>query len=1346
MHSDELYEHTLSRLHRQIVDAYNLEELKGLCLALNVRYEDLDGNTLSARSWALLESVQRHHIFEHLLVQLKQDRPNIEWDNFLPTQQNAKPPFKGLQSFNEADEHLFFGRESLTAELVAHLCGHRFLAIVGASGSGKSSVVRAGVVPSIRRGEVEFNSQHSNTWPVYTITPTTHPLRELATVITSNAQPISATAKLIDDFAKDARSLDLAVTRMLHHQRYDKKQKKYKKTGRLVLVVDQFEELFTACKDETERQSFIDNLFYAISPEVDGATTLIITLRADFYEHCSRYPSLRQALADFQVYIGSMTNSELYQAITKPLENSPWEYQAGLVDTILQDIGSTEGRSPEPGSLPLLSHVLLETWKRREGHTLTLAGYQNAGGVYKAIAHTADEVYRQLTPEKQSIALDIFLRLSELGEGTQDTRRRSTIREMTSNQGSSEKVRQVLNHLADARLIVVDKDIVEVAHEALIREWPRLRLWLDENRESLRFYRQLAVDAQAWQSDNRDESYLYRGTRLLQAQEWCSDYDDESLNTIEKEFLARSIAQREQEVRLTRWRTIGVVAILSLLLSGSIIATFIFQQQARESERQSQIFQIQSIASLAPRVVDRTNDTELATLLAVEAWHLNQKYSGLQQELVDSSLRDILSFPFFNTTAISKIGEESYIMGRALPESAHYNDLAFSPDGNIFASSSRNENILLWNVDDLSAPYAILTSEGSQFLSIAFSPDGKTLASSSKEANVSSTKLWDLTNLENRPIIVSVYDSPALSLTYSPDGQFLAEGRYDETVHIWNLASLDSEPLIFRSNEHETAGEFRSVDFSPDGRFLAAGSWDWLIRVWDLDAPGNDPVIISHGGHVSSVAFSLDGRFLASANSELFGDLGGVVLLWSTDDYRGSPVRLEGHAGSINDLAFSPDGNTLASASSDRTIRLWDLNSLGADPMILNGHQEGVTSIAYAPDGKAIISTDNESTLKLWNLDAQNANPTLFSSYENPLLSIASGGNGAIVSISSASFLAENSLLRIWNTQNPQESPILLSLSGKSINEIRSDGQILATASWSQGPGPPFSILNLWTLTDLESPYSTIRLSDLPTNSNVSNNWQTTNLAFSNDGQTLATAHLDGNIYLWKSSGFDIEPVILPNQGTWLTSLAFSPKDDYLIVAKNRSVIEDEGVNEKAIIRLIDLTSSKYDSQEFEFPNGVRAITSRYSRNQLVGALDDGSIWLWDLNDPQRIPTKWLDLEPQITAMAYSPDEKFFAVGEEDGLIRLWNLEAMSADPIVLGGHVSRIRLLKFRQDGQILISGSDDRTVRLWPAPPALLELACEKVQRNMSWEEWQEYFPGEAYRRTCSNLPFHPSVRNNS
>jgi hypothetical protein len=489
----------------------------------------------------------------HLLLQLQQQRAAAPMPLDLPEAERIAPadvapadvpcPYKGLAPFKAEDAEFFFGRDELVAELTARLAGTRFLAVVGPSGSGKSSLVRAGLLPAVWDGALPGSEQ----WTTLVITPGAHPLNELAVRLSvpCNDRP----AALLRDLEADHRSAALAIRRALADQPGDVK---------LLLVVDQFEEVLALCRDENERRLFIDALLYAVSAE-DGRTIVVPTIRADFYGPCAAYPQLAARMGD-GLLVGPMSEEELRAAIERPAAVVGLRLEPGLAEMILDDV------TGEPGALPLLSHALLETFERRRGAEMTLSGYAASGGVAGAIAQTADAVFGQFAPEEQAIARNVFLRLTELGEeGSQDTRRRAAPGELVRTAEEAPAVQAVLKRLADGRLITTAEDTVEVAHEALIREWPTLRRWLDEDREGLRIHRHLTEAAQEWQRLEREPGELYRGARLATASEWAAGHADQ-LNPLERDFIEASRAaaeQAEQEKEAARQRELAQARALA---------------------------------------------------------------------------------------------------------------------------------------------------------------------------------------------------------------------------------------------------------------------------------------------------------------------------------------------------------------------------------------------------------------------------------------------------------------------------------------------------------------------------------------------------------------------------------------------------------------------------------------------------------------------------------------------------------------------------------------------------------------------------------------------------------------
>jgi energy-coupling factor transporter ATP-binding protein EcfA2 len=461
-------------------------------------------------------------------------------------------PYRGLEVFEEEHAGFFFGREDDTALLVETLKTRRFLAVLGPSGSGKSSVLRAGLVPALRSGALAG----SEDWPIRVFTPGRRPLTHLATHVSQllPGRPVQVT---LDQLSQDQRSLDLAASAALvEHPRQ-----------RLVLVIDQLEELFTLCPDEHERRAFLSNLLYA-SGIPGGPVVVVIGLRADFYDRCARYPDLRSMAAASHVLVGPLDAEQLRRVIEEPARHVGLEVEAGLVETILADVGD------RPGTLPLLEHLLLEVWRRRRGTMLTLEAYVAAGGVHGALAQRADGVYSGLTAAQQATARGVFLRLVQPGEGSEDTRRRAEMHELVNRPGAQE-VEAVVQAFAEQRLLTVGRDdasgatVVDIAHEALIRGWPALRGWIDEAREELVAERHLTAAATEWGRTGRRDEDLYGVARLA----YWDEHGDEGLTELERAFLQASHAAETRRRAAARRRVrLGVAGALAAVTAVAAVA------------------------------------------------------------------------------------------------------------------------------------------------------------------------------------------------------------------------------------------------------------------------------------------------------------------------------------------------------------------------------------------------------------------------------------------------------------------------------------------------------------------------------------------------------------------------------------------------------------------------------------------------------------------------------------------------------------------------------------------------------------------------------------------------------
>ncbi|MGF7237905.1 MAG: hypothetical protein ACQSGP_23530 [Frankia sp.] len=779
-------------------------------------------------------------------------------------------PYVGLTVFQAEDTDRFFGRDRLIEEVVTRLARRRLVAVFGASGAGKSSLLRAGVLPRLRT--------ERSAWQVLLFTPGDRPLEECAKALSTLTG--AAPGPLADDLVADQDSVRRLVWQALADQPPD---------AEAVLVVDQFEEVFTLCPDAETRTRFIDFLILlaeARAEAVDGRCRVVLSIRADFYSHCTNHAGLVDALRDSQVTVGPMTSEELRQAIVQPAVQANYNLESALLATLM---AQAHGQS---GVLPLLSHTLLETWRRRRGNSLTVAGFQAAGGIDGALAQTAESLYASLDARQEILTKNLFLRLTALGDGTEDTKRRISGDEFEAL-GPDTAV--VLERLARDRLVTLDHAGVEISHEALIRAWPRLREWLAEDREGQRLHRQLIEATAAWESFNHDAGALYRGTRLARAREWAGMHEG-ALSSRERTFLetsTRSEADEQAAARRHTRRLRQLVALLSVLLLLAVTAVGYAAQARTRATRERDSAIAERVAEQVAQL--RGPDPALAAQLSLAAYRLAPT----------AETRGSLLSTFAAPYATRLTGHTDSV-----------NAAALSPDGHTLATASADHTARLWDVTDVRHPaaLAVVTGHTDAVNAVAFSPDGHTLATASADHT---TRLWNLTD-PSHPIaagtLVGATDA-VNAVAFSPNGRTLATSGIDPVVRLWDVSDPQVPVRAVTLSGH--TGAVRAIVFDPDRHTLITASDDHTARLWDISGP----TLAGHSSSVYGVAVSPDGHTAASASYDR------TVRLWNVADPR-RPVALAtltGHTDAVNAVAFSPDGRTLATASLDRTARLWDV-------------------------------------------------------------------------------------------------------------------------------------------------------------------------------------------------------------------------------------------------------------------------------------------------------------------------------------------------------------------------------------------------------------------------------------
>jgi len=1145
-------------------------------------------------------------------------------------------PYKGLNYFDEADADIFVGREDLTAKLTERVlsmtsAGHpnqtRFLAVVGASGSGKSSLVRAGLIPALRWNE------NSADWHFHIITPTAHPLESLATSLTIEAHSVSFTVTLIDDLAKDERALNLYARRKFQSQG----------NSRLLLVVDQFEETFALCRSEEERVSFIGNLLRA-GTEADGPVLVIITLRADFYAHCANYIQLREALSESQEYIGAMSDDELRRSIEEPAQRGNWEIEEGLVDVLLYDVGH------EPGALPLLSHALMETWQRRRGRTMTLGGYASSGGVHRAIAETAETVFTdQFTPEQQSIARRIFLRLTELGDDTSavDTRRRANLEELILSPEEADSTRAVLKALADARLISLDEKTAEVAHEALIREWPALHGWLEENRERLRLQRQLTEAAQDWMEMDRTPDLLFRGARLEQFKTW-NQKTELALTQLEIEFLQASLDhEREKEKKETEQertrrnlqRSLVVVLSIGLVVS-AVLAIFAFSSQ-RQAYQSAAEFRSIALASGANEELDN-GFPDRALALALEANNMENPPPRAQQMLF-------------------KIATSTW-MRQHFEHSASIREVTYSPDGRYLLTTGDNHTATLWDIEteDVVKSY----EHNGSIWGSAFQPGGDLIAMAGEDGRII---LWNPA-LDDVSYI-NVGDTFLIDLIFSADGYQILTGGVDGRITMWDVETKN----LTRTFEGHTSFAFR-LDLNPDGTRFISGSNDNTARIWDI-ATGETLMILEmpEDNELSNERGVFGVRFLPDDQRVVTGDLGGYLYLW--DITTGEILReYEDVRAPVAAIDVSDDGEFLlmSTTSGEAYINLYNVES-GKVLRSYFGHTIAIYGLDFSPDGKTIASASVDGTAAIWGLEVPGM------AYKVDLPASGSGSEIAMHPDGKSFFEAGfDGIIRMRDVATGQIIRTFDDIAGRWCGslEVSPDGRYLISGDYVTAEPNEEQNAYLWDIRTGEL----LRTFD-------QNNGYIFAIAFSPDGKNVAIGEAFGKRILMYEVSTGRVLQTFEGHTNFVQNVVFSPDGQKLYSAGRDLTIREWDVESGENLRTFEEHTSR-----------VRGLDISPDGTQLISGSDDFTLKLWDLETGLAIKT-FIGHDSFVYRAHFSPDGKYILSTGFNLNVILWDAE--SGNPIwkMQGHSPNSIDIVTgdFTPDGKMIITISEDSEIIAW-------------------------------------------------
>ncbi len=1159
-------------------------------------------------------------------------------------------PYQGLSAFGEEDADFFFGQENFVNQLVEVTEKQPLVGVIGPSGSGKSSVVFAGLIPKLRK---------QGNWLIEIFKPGKEPFLPLAFALERLLEPEAGETQkmreamgLASDFQQGRITVKQIIEQIL--ERHPGKK--------LLLVADQLEEVYTLCSVQEEKEKFADELLSLI---LSKQITLVFTLRADFLNYLLSYRPFRDALQQYTPqFLSSMKREELQQAIELPAQKLEVELEEKLTQRILDDVGE------EPGNLPLLEFALTRLWEKQENRTLTHKAYEEIGGVKKAIANHAEQVYQKLSETEKKQAQRIFLQLVRPGEGTEDTRRVATRAEV------GEENWNLVSYLAShqARLVVTGRhqidltpqpsslggngenegvsasgegkqqnqspspprrgvwgevtlaeDTVEVVHEALIREWLTLRQWMNANRQFRTWQERLKLALREWKNHNDDVGGLLRGTALTVAEDWLQKRADE-MTSEERDFIQQSVQQRDsQKQEIERKRRLTIIG-----LSGFSLMTLGLAGVASFGLWEANIKEINSLSQYSDAVLNL--DGSKAVKSSLKALVQDQKSSWVNSANTNTEVQLALLNTVSNVIAPNTLGGHAKSV----------NAVSFSPDGKILATASDDNTVKLWNTQT-GEQIKTLTGHTDKVNSVSFSPNSQILATAS---NDKTAKLWDISTGQEIQTLTG-HKNDVETLSFSPDSTVLATGSADTTIKFWN-PNTGKEIKTLKGHNDKIQG----LSFSPNGKQLATSSYDSTVKLWDTKTGKEIKTLIEYTTSVNAVSFSPDGKQVVTGNDDK------TVKLWDVNT--GKDLKtLKGHTKSVHTVSFSPDGKRLVSGSDDNTIKVWDITT-GKEIKTLKEHLKRVNQVSFSPDGKQLVSSSNDKTVKFWDITTGKSIKTLISHTEK-INQVSFSPDGKRLATAS-----DDNTVKLWDTLTQKEITTLVGHTDDVYGvSFSPDGKQVATGSGDK-------TAKLWDTTTGQE------IRTLKGHQGI-----IYALSFSPDGQWLTTGSNDKTVKVWEvATGKEIKT--LKNHTDTIYSMSFSPNGKWLATGSYDNTV-----------KLWDTTTWKEIKTLTSHTNTVFAVNFSGDSKLLASGSADYDVKLWDTSTWQEIKTLTGHTDT-VHAVSFNPDGTQLVTSSADNTVKLWDT-ATGEELKTLSGHTDTVYAVSFNQDGNLIATGSADNTVRLW-------------------------------------------------
>lgn len=1122
----------------------------------------------------------------------------------------ATCPYKGLTSYQPQDAAFYFGRESLVDELVARLQSARTLVIGGPSGSGKSSLLRAGLVPAITGGALP-GSQH---WPVLLFVPGADPIEELAHQLTRLAPDAGALG--VDDLRSDAR----AVRRWLPSGA----------TG--LLAIDQFEEVFTQ-SDPSDCGAFLGALAALTSAE-DAQVRVVIGLRSDFYSTSARYPWLADCISDNQILVGPMRRLELRRAIEMPAQRAGLRLEPGLADAILDESGDGSG------TLPLVAHVLMETWMRRRGTVLTLEGFHSAGGVVGAIAQSAEEAYSGLDEPARVAARRLFLRLVAPGDDAPDTRRHLSWQELAADEQTSE----VIEALATDRLLTVDDRGVELVHETLIHSWPRLRDWIEENRDDLRVQQRVNRAAVEWAAQGRDPDLLYRGAPLAGVLDWRSHTDvgmsdaarafvDASRDTRDAEQAAA--AELERRRRSTRRIAFGVLSLLTVAaLVASVIAS-VALRQSRDNEAEAENRLAHSLATQAEALA--STQPKLALALAAEsAARLDPAPPEAQHAMVTARLA-LANSPIVPNGEPIPVGDVLTALVTA--------------DGATAVTGARDGTVRLWDTRTGEST-AVLTGPTQGVEEAALDPTGRWLVA----VGADGLWRWDLHDDEPAGVLVERPRGPLWSVAFSRDGSRLATAAENGVVQLYDPSTWQADGAPFTADI-----DFLSVAFTPDDEQLLAGTGDGRLFRWDLDrrVAIGEPLHVHGTNDVWEVVVDGAGQRVATGSSD------GTARVWSLASGELVATPFEDAAGqrTVEDargIVWSSDGGSLWAGGADGQVHEWDLATRSETAVTAIGHDDAIIDAAVSADEHAMVTLGRDQDLRVWDMGERRPAATPVADLGVDLYGVAIGADAETIAVGDG-----------------RGAVHVVSPNGDRRELAGHTGKVFGLAFLPNGrlvSGASDGSMRVW---DVDAGQALVTRDGATPDA-------ITSLAVTSTGDRVVTSSEDGVIRVWRSDDLD-QVAETPAAPAGASKVVVTPAGD-LVAAYHDGMVRFWKPNGDEARPPLEVDADG---------DAVFSVAVDPAGRLLAAATATEGVTLWRLDTGRRANV--LNGQPiDPLDVAFTPDGTSLASATREGVVTLWNAATGESIGPRFEYHTDAVWRLAVAPDSAVISASADDTIVRL--------------------------------------------------